>query len=352
MQAFDCGHRLRAFAQVEVDQFERHIGQRHFGHIGQGQQLGGLVVVERVQQRVRLQVQRFGVTAGQGELGQRRRIQARQVEFERDLGQGLIKDRRRRRSDQVQVGRTGQIRRHTEWQPWFCCGWRCKGQRNVRSLLADPREFLTVGQALRRGLHGGGGVGAGATRGNLFDPFAEVAEHPAGEVDLRGVGRSLIGQVGVEHLLADPRGFAELLEPDHARAALEGVEGAPQKGQQGKIGRRAAQVVACLLGIGKHLARLFEEDLAHLVVVLELGVHEPRQRHQSALARCGQQVKASRFRRGRDEVNQRFGQLAARCGDGRRVGRCVQRLLGLLHGRRECRLLGHAGLVRQQFEFA
>ena len=99
-----------------------------------------------------------------------------------------------------------------------------------------------------------------------------MAEHPVGELDQRRLGRALLGELGVEDLLAGPGGFAEGLQPDHPRAALERVEGAPQRRQQAEVAGRVLQAAAhaaCASSID--LARFLEEDLAHLVVVLEVA---------------------------------------------------------------------------------
>jgi hypothetical protein len=56
--------------------------------------------------------------------------------------------------------------------------------------------------------------------------------------------RLLVGQPGVEHLLQRPAGFAELVQADHPRAALERVEGAAQRGHLGHVGRAARQRVS------------------------------------------------------------------------------------------------------------
>ena len=68
-----------------------------------------------------------------------------------------------------------------------------------------------------------------------------------------------------------PGGLAEVHEADHARTALEGMEGAAH-------GRHLAHVIGAFRQLGQriasglhHLARFLEEDLAHLGVVFEAG---------------------------------------------------------------------------------
>ena len=64
-------HRI---AQIEVDQIERQIGQRHLGNIGQRQRLGR-TRVEGVEQRLGVQVQRLGVAHRGREVGGGRRVE-------------------------------------------------------------------------------------------------------------------------------------------------------------------------------------------------------------------------------------------------------------------------------------
>ena len=138
------------------------------------------------------------------------------------------------------------------------------------------------------------------------------------------------------------------------------MEGAPQQRQERQVVGRAHQVEAGDIGITQYLARFLEEDLAHLVVLGQLGLDErgcgrlqrhrrgPRRRRR----RCRQYIKRGRLGRRSDKVDQGFGQLIACRGHRGGIGRVDQRLLRLLHGGGERRLIGHHRLVRQQLEFA
>src|SRR5436305_1873221 len=80
--------------------------------------------------------------------------------------------------------------------------------------------------------------------GDGLDPAVEIAEHPVGEFDQRRLGGALLGELRVEELLARPRGLAERLQADHPRAALERMEGAPQRRQQFEVARIRMQLGA------------------------------------------------------------------------------------------------------------
>src|SRR5205085_3091839 len=100
------------------------------------------------------------------------------------------------------------------------------------------------------------------------------------------LGRTLLGELGVEHLLARPGRLAEGLEADHPAAALEGMEGAPYRREEAEVVGSALQLLARRLRAFDHLARFLEEDVAHLVVVLEVAdqgdrLHR-RERHRLA----------------------------------------------------------------------
>ena len=84
----------------------------------------------------------------------------------------------------------------------------------------------------------------------------------------------MFGQLRVVELLANPGRFAELVEPDHARTALQRVEGSTQSGQQSQLFRCLIQFGTRRGSVGQDLARLFEEDIAHLVVLGKLAARQ------------------------------------------------------------------------------
>ena len=81
------------------------------------------------------------------------------------------------------------------------------------------------------------------------------------EVQQRRGDRPFELQPAVQRLFDGPGDFAEPGQADHAPAALEGVEAAPQREQRLRVGRRGAQQLELLALGGQHLLRLFDEDL-------------------------------------------------------------------------------------------
>ena len=57
------------------------------------------------------------------------------------------------------------------------------------------------------------------------------------QIEKRGRDFKFLSQPQVKHLLNRPGDLAEVLEPDHAAAALERMKGAPQNGQDVDIVR-------------------------------------------------------------------------------------------------------------------
>ena len=102
---------------------------------------------------------------------------------------------------------------------------------------------------------------------DFFNPGAQIAERPIGESQQFLVSRALVGEARVVEFFAAPGGFAEVLQPDHARTALQRMEGAPDRGEQGQLSRRLAQLGQSVCGIGQYLACLFQKDFAKFVVL-------------------------------------------------------------------------------------
>ena len=99
------------------------------------------------------------------------------------------------------------------------------------------------------------------------------------------------------------------------------------------------------------LARFLEENLAHLLVVLVLADQRDR-RHRLERRRRAHRREPGRLGRGRDEVDERLRELAARGRQRPGVFALADRLLRLQHRRRERRLVGGLRLVREAFEVA
>src|SRR6185369_17908331 len=81
-------------------------------------------------------------------------------------------------------------------------------------------------------------VPAAVAGGDVVDPAFEVIQRLGGEAEELAAGGLLPCQPCVVELLAAPAGFAELVEPDHARAALERVERASNGGELFNVARR------------------------------------------------------------------------------------------------------------------
>ena len=110
-----------------------------------------------------------------------------------------------------------------------------------------------------------------AAGGDGFDPLTQVAHRLGGEVAEVPLQARAFRQARVVQLLAGPCGLAEVLQADHARTALERVKRTPDQRQVTQIVRPIAQARQRLARALKYLARLVDEDLAHLHVVFQAG---------------------------------------------------------------------------------
>ena len=138
-----------------------------------------------------------------------------------------------------------------------------RARQGQRAMLAMQAEFVDGTLDIQRA------VTPVAALANGLDPIAQVGQHIGGQCQQFAVGRLAVGQAAVVELLARPGGFAEGRQADHARAALQGVEGAAHGGHLAEVFGCRDQRGQRLLGIADHFARFLEEDLAHLVVVFE-----------------------------------------------------------------------------------
>jgi len=103
-------------------------------------------------------------------------------------------------------------------------------------------------------------------RGNVVRPLPEGVQGIPCQPQQGSRHRLLLGEPGIEHLLHRPGRLAELIQPHHARTALEGVESAPQRGLLAQV---AGLLVQCGDGcepLRHDLARLFQEHLAQFFV--------------------------------------------------------------------------------------
>ena len=277
-------------------------------------------------------------------------VQALQIELERHFRQRLVAGRQRRRhvnghrqqTAQVEVGGVREVGRQQR-------------QRNVGRVGRASRG-QALADALRCGLHGDGAAAAVVVRRNGTDPVAQMRQRPGREFKQRRLGCALVGEVAVVELLTGPGGVAKLLEPDHARAALERVERAPQRGERRNVGGCAREFGVGGGGSGQHLLRFFQKNLAHLVVVGEIGtgvgVGKAQAHRRGHPAGRTLRLQAHRVRRGRHEVGQRIGKIAARMGQLVGVLRRFERFLRSEHGGGQRRLIGGLRFVRQALEIA
>ncbi len=170
-------------------------------------------------------------------------------------------------------------------------------------------------------------------------------------------GRPRAVQHAVEHVLHVPGELAEDLGADQPTAALEGVEDAPNRAQGFDILRRDAPGRQQGIEVGDLLLKLFQEDLADLVVDLVARGLEPgryrsrgradRHRHGGrcwrllTLRLCGRGI---RLARGRDALRRAVNRHIRR-----HIRRC-RRWRSRLAGRKRPvaqRFQADAGLVQQ-----
>ena len=270
------GRGCRLFGAVESAQIQ--VEADFFGHRQRQHRLRGRLGIQRRHPR-RRQGRHIAVRPRAGVQTEVQVAGCRQVRHTFDqFGQV---DRRRHRAV--------QRLRQPQWNPQIAQAQRIGGLGHVGRLVA---ALFVVGDGL--------------------DPAGHVVQRFFGEGTQRRVQPCAVRQAGVEQLLASPGGLAEIAQADHAAAALERVEGAAQHRH---LVRRVGAVGGRLhrgMRIGEDLARLFDEDVAHLGVVFEPGVsggNRPRRRHR----RGGGQ----RRRRRRRQPEQALRQLGAQVAAGR-----------------------------------
>ncbi len=239
------------------------------------------------------------------------------------------------------------------------CRTRRGGRRHLRQdtgsagrgvAQRDPAPI--VAQRIGRTAHDAMLEAGSLPDGDAIDPAAQIVECFAAEFEQVVVGGRTVGHAGVVELLAAPRRLAEVLQPDHARAALQRVEGASHRGHAAQVARVVAQLRQRLARRLHHLARFLEEDVAHLMIVFEAGGARRgrRRRRRHRLQRRG----LARLR-----IDARIEHMVHRPHDLRAsllplgVGRCTeQRAVHLAGGTGHTTLIGRLGLSRQALEVA
>ena len=149
---------------------------------------------------------------------------------------------------------------------WFISAkWmRCVAARQSvqRQLLAPVAPSLGTGterhSAPRRVLF----------RGNVLRPARKRVHGVRRQAHQLGLRWALLGHGSVEGLLHRPSGIAKLGQADHARAAFERVEGAPQRGQAFQIAQILAQRCQCGQAVAHHLTGFFQEDVEQFATVV------------------------------------------------------------------------------------
>ena len=113
---------------------------------------------------------------------------------------------------------------------------------------------------------------------------------------MQGIGRQLqqaglhgllFGKPDVEHLLHRPGGFAKVVQPHHARAALERMERAAQGGLLAQVTGFAPQLLDGSQAVHHHFARLFEEHVEQFVFHIGHSGGRSRGQRGRRLGWCG-----------------------------------------------------------------
>ena len=322
-QVRQAGCRQRLFVEVPEIQLEAlfslacgfgpGFGQAQFqvgraGQVGQAlqQRLGGGAILER--RKVEFEL---GFEPGSGRRLQPGGRLGRHLRG-RIQGQGLG-----RQVDQEFGGRIERLRSRAR-------------QRDRQARVLQPQRVGGPGQD-------GGLVAALAAGRNGLGPVAQVDEGVAGEAAQHRVHVRPLRQARIEELLAGPGRIAEVLQPHHAGAALQRVEGAAHHGHVQRTVGRVVQAADRAMGIGDDLARFLDEDVAHLRVVFQAGAALRRglgRRH----GRRGRQL----FGRGHPPAGHGRRELGAGGLAGLRVGVVEQRRMS------HAQQAGQFGLVRSQ----
>ncbi|TLD45361.1 MAG: hypothetical protein FAZ92_02401 [Accumulibacter sp.] len=115
----------------------------------------------------------------------------------------------------------------------------------------------------------------------MLDPGGECCIGLPEEVEELRCHLQLLSQPEVEDLLNRPRRLSQLLEADHPPAALEGVDRAPESGQNLDVVRLLLEQLQVVVDAAEDLVRLLEEDPQ------QLGVYFLRRRLRELDGFCG-----------------------------------------------------------------
>ena len=195
--------------------------------------------------------------------------------------------------------------------------------------------------------HGVGGSSEGRGRPALRLPVLDILG--PGSKGFQGILSQLLHglrhgpllcQPGIEHLLHGPAGFAKLIQPHHARAALERVKRTAQRGLLAQIARLIGQSLKGLQAVIHDFTGFLQEDGQQLIIAIQLF---GAQLGSSGQGLCRSNCWAARA--GRILACMRSGDGLIRCrsarlhvskhlghGIGQGIGACHRRL-----GRHRCR---------------
>ncbi len=195
-------------------------------------------------------------------------------------------------------------------------------QRERQELCVVAPRFCTAAKRL-------GFPSTVGTLSNVLDPSAQGLQRGLSERQQAWSRRALLSEHRVEHLLHRPAGFAELVEPDHSRTALERVEGPTQGGEMLQIPGLGSQMLHRCLAMAHHFARLLQKDVEQIVILIVcIALRQRLWRHRR---RCGlRQFDQGLGSRHCVVVDHRMGRIA--------------------RGPGHARLLGQRSLIRQVVE--
>ena len=168
------------------------------------------------------------------------------------------------------LGRNGH-RRHGRLRCGLLCNvCHCRGQNGLQGGSATRGHGQRHQCAVQT--HGVGRsterLGVPARRpacSDVIGPAAEGMQGVSRQLQQARLHGLLFGEPDVEHLLHRPSGFAKVVQPHHARTALERMERAAQGGLLAQVTGFSPQLLDGSQTVHHHFARLFEEHVEQFV---------------------------------------------------------------------------------------
>ena len=115
------------------------------------------------------------------------------------------------------------------------------------------------------------GVACGMALRDGLGPCTELFERLIGECEQAGRGAVFVRDLPVEHLFERPGSLAVVAQADHARTALEGVEGAAQAGERAFVFEVGMQLLHQIVAVADDFPGFFQEDLDQLLLGIVFG---------------------------------------------------------------------------------